>query len=118
MQRRVRCLVRLARRQGPVEGRRTCRAARSERPGTPPPGRRGDRDVDIQEHEGTSVESGRAHRRVLFIFDPHREALLLLGGDKGEDSQWNDWYITAVPAADALYENYLDETGQTDEEKN
>ena len=33
------------------------------------------------------AKSGRAHLRVLFIFDPHREALLLLGGDKAEDSQ-------------------------------
>ena len=64
------------------------------------------------------AKSGRAHLRVLFIFDAHREALLLLGGDKAEDSQWNDWYVTAVPAADALYEDYLVETGQTDEEKN
>jgi hypothetical protein len=64
------------------------------------------------------AKSGPAQLRVLFIFDPHREAVLLLGGDKAEDSQWNDWYIAAVPAADALYENYLDETGQTDEEKN
>ena len=64
------------------------------------------------------AKSGRAHLRVLFIFDPHREAILLLGGDKAEDSHWNDWYVTAVPAADELYRNYLDETGQTDEEKN
>jgi hypothetical protein len=64
------------------------------------------------------AKSGPAQLRVLFIFDPRREALLLLGGDKAEDSQWNRWYVTAVPAADALYENYLDETGQTDEEKN
>ena len=64
------------------------------------------------------AKSGRAHLRVLFIFDPLREALLLLGGDKAEDSQWNDWYVTAVPAADALYKSYLDETGQTDEGKN
>ena len=64
------------------------------------------------------AKSGRAHLRMLFIFDPHREAVLLLGGDKAEDSQWNDWYVTAVPAADALYVTYLADTGQTDEEKN
>ena len=63
------------------------------------------------------AKSGRAHLRVLFIFDPHREAILLLGGEMSEDSLWNDWYVTAVPAADVLYENYLDQTGQTDEEK-
>jgi hypothetical protein len=64
------------------------------------------------------AKSGRAHLRVLFIFDPRREAILLLGGDKAEESQWNDWYVGAVPKADVLYEDYLDETGQTDEEKN
>ena len=32
------------------------------------------------------AKSGRAHLRVLFIFDPSREAILLLGGDKAEDS--------------------------------
>ena len=64
------------------------------------------------------AKSGRAHLRVLFIFDPHREAVLLIGGDKAEDSQWNNWYVTSVPVADALYEIYLADTGQTDEEKN
>lgn len=47
--------------------------------------------------------------RILFIFDPLRQAVLLLGGDKGEGSRWNDWYGTAVPQADARYDTYLDE---------
>jgi hypothetical protein len=64
------------------------------------------------------VKSGRSHLRVLFIFDPRREAILLLGGDKAEEGQWNEWYVSSVPKADALYEDYLDETGQIDEEKN
>lgn len=45
--------------------------------------------------------------RVLFIFDPRRTAILLLGGDKA--GQWNRWYETAVPRADQLYTTYLDE---------
>lgn len=45
--------------------------------------------------------------RVLFIFDPRRTAILLLGGDK--TGQWNEWYRTAIPAADALYQMYLNE---------
>ncbi|HVT78345.1 MAG TPA: type II toxin-antitoxin system RelE/ParE family toxin [Acidimicrobiales bacterium] len=45
--------------------------------------------------------------RVLFLFDPRRAAILLLGGNKTGD--WNDWYKTAVPAADDLYDDYLDE---------
>lgn len=33
--------------------------------------------------------------------------ILLLGGDKS--GQWNEWYEWAVPAADELYDVYLDE---------
>jgi hypothetical protein len=43
--------------------------------------------------------------RVLFAIDPRREVILLLGGDKTGD--WNEWYDQAVPAADALYTDYL-----------
>jgi len=42
---------------------------------------------------------------VLFIFDPRREAILLLGGDKS--GQWSKWYATAIPEAEQLYEDYL-----------
>jgi hypothetical protein len=51
--------------------------------------------------------------RVLFIFDPRRTAILLLGGDKSPDDPttptWNDWYEMFVPLADLLYDDYLDE---------
>lgn len=43
--------------------------------------------------------------RVLFSFDPRRQAILLLGGDKS--GEWNDWYAWAVPHADDLYDEYL-----------
>ncbi len=45
--------------------------------------------------------------RVLFAFDPRRQVILLLGGDKSGD--WDTWYEWAVPAADDLYDRYLDE---------
>lgn len=45
--------------------------------------------------------------RVLFVFDPLRQAVLLLGGDKSVASKWNRWYAEAVPRAEALYEEYL-----------
>lgn len=45
--------------------------------------------------------------RVLFMFDPRRQVILLLGGDKS--GEWNDWYEWAVPAADDLYDEYLEE---------
>jgi len=48
--------------------------------------------------------------RVLFMFDPRRQVILLLGGDKS--GQWNEWYEWAVPLADRLYDGYLDELGK------
>jgi hypothetical protein len=45
--------------------------------------------------------------RVLFSFDPRRQAILLLGGDK--TGEWNEWYEWSVPLADDLYDHYLDE---------
>jgi hypothetical protein len=47
--------------------------------------------------------------RILFMFDPLRQAILLLGGDKSEGGEWSDWYLTAVPHADSLYDEYLQE---------
>lgn len=48
--------------------------------------------------------------RVLFSFDPRRQAILLLGGDKS--GEWNAWYEWAVPIADELYDEYLRELGE------
>lgn len=45
--------------------------------------------------------------RVLFIFDPLRRAVLLLGGNKS--GQWEQWYREAIPVADALYDEYLED---------
>lgn len=45
--------------------------------------------------------------RMLFIFDPRRHAILLLGGDK--TGLWNAWYQAAIPEADRLYRIYLEE---------
>ncbi|MGA3324118.1 MAG: type II toxin-antitoxin system RelE/ParE family toxin [Terriglobia bacterium] len=43
--------------------------------------------------------------RVIFAFDPRQTAILLLGGRKTD----NKWYKSAIPAAEKLYERYLDE---------
>jgi len=45
--------------------------------------------------------------RVLFAFDPRRTAILLIGGDKSDD--WDNWYETAVPLADDLFDEHLAE---------
>ena len=44
--------------------------------------------------------------RVLYVFDPRRCAVLLLGGDKSGDGRW---YIRNVPKAEKLYAGYLAE---------
>ena len=43
--------------------------------------------------------------RILFIFDPARNAVLLIAGDKS--GRWQEWYREAIPAAEAIYEAYL-----------
>lgn len=45
--------------------------------------------------------------RVLFAFDPRRNAILLLGG--GKTGRWKQWYKTAIPLADELYDTHLKE---------
>jgi len=50
--------------------------------------------------------------RVLFAFDPLRSAILLMGGDK--TGQWNQWYITAIPIADDLYDEHLKDINEKD----
>lgn len=47
---------------------------------------------------GTSI-------RILFIFDPERQAILLLGGDKA--GNWKAWYDRNIPIAEQRYEDWL-----------
>ena len=48
---------------------------------------------------------GRA-LRVLYVFDPRRDAVLLLGGDKTGDERF---YQRMVPVAEQVWETYLAE---------
>lgn len=50
---------------------------------------------------------GRSEVRILFVFDPWRSAVLLVAGDKS--GQWAQWYRSAIPQAEQLYEDYLAE---------
>jgi hypothetical protein len=45
--------------------------------------------------------------RALFIFDPKRRAIVLLGGDKTDD--WTGWYGRNIPIADDRYDLHLKE---------
>ena len=49
--------------------------------------------------------SGRPYR-VLYVFDPRRTATLLTAGDKTGDDRW---YQEAVPLADELYDQHVDQ---------
>jgi hypothetical protein len=48
--------------------------------------------------------------RVLYAFDPKRNAILLLGGKKTGDDRWYDTYI---PKAEKLFTAFLKESGQS-----
>ena len=52
------------------------------------------------------VQSGGRPIRVFYAFDPLRNAILLIGGDKTGDDRFYDVYI---PIADRLYDEHLEE---------
>ena len=47
--------------------------------------------------------------RILYVFDPARQAILLVGGNKS--GKGKRWYESAVRLAERLYREYLDEIG-------
>ncbi|GAA1875972.1 type II toxin-antitoxin system RelE/ParE family toxin [Myceligenerans crystallogenes] len=68
-----------------------------------------------------SIKGSRIHNlkelrastvRILFVFDPARNAVLLVAGDKA--GRWSDWYGTSIPVAEERYERWL--AGDYDEE--
>ena len=49
--------------------------------------------------------AGGSEVRLLFVFDPQRRAVFLVGGDKSR--KWSDWYKTAIPLAEHAYAEHL-----------
>jgi hypothetical protein len=49
--------------------------------------------------------TGRSKVRILFVFDPWRQAILLVAGDKSTD--WKGWYRKALKDAERLYAEHL-----------
>lgn len=49
--------------------------------------------------------TGTSEVRILFIFDPQRQAVLLVAGDKSD--QWSEWYAQSIPIAETRYERWL-----------
>ncbi len=53
------------------------------------------------------VQSAGRPLRIFYVFDPGRQAVLLIGGDKtGRDR----FYEEIVPIAERIYQEYLRET--------
>lgn len=48
---------------------------------------------------------GQSEVRILFVFDPRRQAVLLVAGDKS--GQWTEWYESNIPLAEERYALWL-----------
>ncbi|MCO6010872.1 type II toxin-antitoxin system RelE/ParE family toxin [Actinoallomurus purpureus] len=59
--------------------------------------------------------SGSSEVRILFAFDPERQAVLLVGGDKSGD--WNAWYEKVIPIAEERYYKHLQSSEGHSEKK-
>ena len=64
--------------------------------------------------EGSSVQNLKELRpssnvkdavRVLFAFDPQRQAVLLVAGNKA--GRWSEWYDEAIPLAEERFEAWI-----------
>lgn len=56
------------------------------------------------------IQHGGEPYRVIYAFDPRRNAVLLLGGKKTGRDRWYDIYI---PKAEKLFAAYLKESSQS-----
>jgi hypothetical protein len=68
--------------------------------------------VDTLEHSRLSNlkelrpgSRGRSEIRILLVFDPDRQAILLVAGDKA--GRWSRWYQEAIPLAERRYADWL-----------
>lgn len=64
-----------------------------------------DHVAGARHHNMKELRSFGGHLRALFVFDPRRRAIVLVGGDKRYD--WTGWYDRNIPLADELYDAYL-----------
>jgi hypothetical protein len=53
------------------------------------------------------IQSNGRPLRVFYAFDPRRQAVLLIGGDKTGDARF---YDRMIPVADRIWKEYLRET--------
>lgn len=65
---------------------------------------RGSRHRNMKEPRPGSA--GRSEIRILFAFDPARQAILLVAGDKA--GRWSQWYKRSIPLADDRFDEHTD----------
>ncbi|WP_424950302.1 type II toxin-antitoxin system RelE/ParE family toxin [Deinococcus sp.] len=58
--------------------------------------------------------AGGSELRVLFAFDPRRQAVLLTAGDKA--GQWKQWYAVNIPLAEQRYAEWIRELENAEED--
>lgn len=94
--RHVRATIRLLRSEGPALGRPYADTVK------------GSRIKNLKELLPPSP--GGSDIRILFCFDPRRQAILLIAGDKAagtKSDRWRRWYRETIPVAERLYEEHL-----------
>lgn len=57
------------------------------------------------------VQAGGRPLRIFYAFDPVRQAVLLIGGDKTGQKRF---YEIMVPIAERIWKEYLDETAEVE----
>lgn len=55
------------------------------------------------------VRQGNSPLRVFYAFDPKRQAVVLIGGDKSDDKRF---YERMIKVSERIWAEYLQETGQ------
>ncbi len=60
-------------------------------------------------HNMKEVRPSGTSIRILFMFDPQRKAILLVGGDKS--GHWRSWYRKNIPIAEGRYRRWLESEG-------
>jgi hypothetical protein len=55
--------------------------------------------------------AGGSEIRLLFVFDPTRQAVFLVGGNKA--GNWKRWHEQAIPEAEQAYGQYLRDSKET-----
>lgn len=57
------------------------------------------------------ASTGRSEVRILFAFDPARQAIMLVAGDKAQGKsakrKWSGWYKQAIPQAEKMFKEHV-----------